>query len=360
MKNSLKAVIYPINKEYVEILKYKEIVKKYEEIIPVCLSGQGIEHRDAGELVKGKLLGIEIMADFEICMQDADDIIFTEFSDVVFDKMMYSIEHKKNIVCLFELEDEMNRTITGKCIENGVHFKNYCDSYAAYDMLKEKLKEKKIKEMNVPILLICGLSEYTNKFEVQLRVREEFKKRGYCVSQIGSKKYSRIFEMHNFPKFMFQNIPEIDKIYLFNSYVKQIEIKEHPDIIIIGVPGGIMPYDMDHPNGFGIVNYLVSNALSVDSTLLCLAYNEYEDSFWEFIADYMQYRYEYSVQSFHLANVFHDIYGDERNEGERLVYMKQKKVDEKIESFDGKKVFNINNEETFRKEMDELIDYLTN
>ena len=88
MKNSLKAVIYPINKEYVEILKYKEIVKKYEEIIPVCLSGQGIEHRDAGELVKGKLLGIEIMADFEICMQDADDIIFTEFSDVVFDKMM--------------------------------------------------------------------------------------------------------------------------------------------------------------------------------------------------------------------------------------------------------------------------------
>ena len=279
MKNSLKAVIYPINKEYVEILKYKEMMEKYEEIIPVCLSGQGIEHRDAGELVKGKPLGIEIMADFEICMQDVDDIIFTEFSDVVFDKMMYSIEHKKNIVCLFELEDEMNRTITGKCIENGVHFKNYCDSYAAYDMLKEK----KIREMNVPILLICGLSEYTNKFEVQLRVRDEFKKRGYCVSQIGSKKYSRIFEMHNFPQFMFQNIPEIDKVYMFNSYVKQIERKEHPDIIIIGVPGGVMPYDMDHPNGFGIVNYLVSNALSVDGTLLCLAYNEYEGSFWKLI-----------------------------------------------------------------------------
>ena len=58
--------------------------------------------------------------------------------------------------------------------------------------------------------------------------------------------------------------------------------------------------------------------------------------------------------------MFHDIYGDERNEGERLVYMKQKKVDEKIASFDGKKVFNINNEETFRKEIDELINYLTN
>ena len=40
--------------------------------------------------------------------------------------------------------------------------------------------------------------------------------------------------------------------------------------------------------------------------------------------------------------------------------MKQKKVDEKIASFDGKKVFNINNEETFRKEIDELINYLTN
>ena len=159
---------------------------------------------------------------------------------------------------------------------------------------------------------------------------------------------------------MFDDIQDSEKIYLFNSYVKQIEDKENPDIIIIGVPGGVMPYDADHPNGFGIVNYLVSNALNVDYALLSLSYNEYDESFWNFVINYMKFRYEYPVQSFHLTNIFHDIYGDERNDRERLIYINQKKVEEKIKTFARKDIFSLNNEEIFISKIDEIIDYLSN
>lgn len=357
MKNNGKiAVIYPMNKEFVEIIKYLKLLGNYKKIIPVSLIGQGVDNRDVGDLVKGSSLGIKITSDFEKSIHDATEIIFTEFSDIVYDKIMYSIEQKKNIVCLCGLEHEVEERIILKCKEKGLIYKNYCNLNETYP----ELKGTRLKQVSVPILLICGLSEYTNKFDLQLKVRNEFLERGYSVSQIGSKKYSSLFGIHNFPQFMFNDIQDNEKIYLFNSYVKQIEDTEKPDIIIIGVPGGVMSYDADHPNGFGIVNYLVSNALNVDYTLLSLSYNEYDESFWSFAINYMKYRYEYTVQSFHLSNIFHDVYGDERNEQERLIYINQKKVDEKIKAFARKDVFNLNNEEDFISRIDEIINYLSN
>lgn len=357
MKNNSKtAVIYPMNKEFVEIIKYIKMLENYEKIIPVSLIGQGVDNRDVGELVKGSPLGIIITPDFEKNVHDATEIIFTEFSDIVYDKIIYSIEQKKNIICLCELEDKVEERIILKCKEKGLTYKNYCNLSETYP----ERKKTRLKQVSVPILLICGLSEYTNKFELQLKVRNEFLKRGYSVSQVGSKKYSSLFGMHNFPQFMFHDIQESEKIYLFNSYVKQIEDTEKPEIIIIGVPGGVMPYDADHPNGFGVVNYLVSNALNVDCTLLSLSYNEYDESFWNFAANYMKFRYEYPIQSFHLSNVFHDVYGDERNDHERLIYINQKKVNEKIKTFERNDIFNLNNEGAFISKIDEIINYLSN
>lgn len=355
-KNGKIAVIYPIKKEYVEVIKYKEMLKNYEKIIPVSLVGHGIDHRDVGELIKGDPLGIEVTSDFKNKIQDATEVIFTEFSGIVYENMIYSIEQKKNIVCLCELEDEVEEMMIQKCNEKGIIYNNYCNSHENFP----ELKEKKLNKINVPIILICGISEYTNKFELQLKVRNEFLNKGYCVSQVGSKKYSSFFGIHNFPKFMFSDIQDIEKIYLFNSYIKQIEDTEEPDILIIGVPGGVMPYDADHPNGFGIINYLVSNSLAVDYTLLSLSYNEYDEPFWKFAANYMEFRYEYPVRSFHFSNVFHDIYGDERSDQERLVYINQRKVDEKIKTIARKDIFNLNNENAFSNTIDEMINYLSN
>ena len=76
----------------------------------------------------------------------------------------------KNIVCLCELEHEVEEKIIQKCKENGLTYKNYCNLSETYP----ELKENRLKQVCAPILLICGLSEYTNKFELQLKIRNEF------------------------------------------------------------------------------------------------------------------------------------------------------------------------------------------
>lgn len=60
------------------------------------------------------------------------------------------------------------------------------------------------------------------------------------------------------------------KIQKFNMYIRDIEIKEKPDVIILSVPYGIMPANMFISNNFGEFAYIVSSSLQVDVGILCI------------------------------------------------------------------------------------------
>lgn len=49
-------------------------------------------------------------------------------------------------------------------------------------------KEEILFDINIPIVLVTGISEYTNKFDVQIDMYSRFKKEGYSVGWIGSRK----------------------------------------------------------------------------------------------------------------------------------------------------------------------------
>ena len=80
---------------------------------------------------------------------------------------------------------------------------------------------------------------------------------------IGSKNFSKIFDCYQFPTFMFRNISEREKILAFQGYIRNIEKDEEPDIIIIGVPGGMMPFNEKFPGNFGITLYEVMLAVQL-------------------------------------------------------------------------------------------------
>lgn len=65
------------------------------------------------------------------------------------------------------------------------------------EVFPEKINEKIIGnldeeeilfDINIPIVLVTGISEYTNKFDVQIDLYSRFKKEGYSVGWIGSRK----------------------------------------------------------------------------------------------------------------------------------------------------------------------------
>ena len=171
----------------------------------------------------------------------------------------------------------------------------------------QRVEASKIKEISTPVIFVAGISERTEKYYIQLALRHKFKSKGYSVAQIGTKNYCDIFGFHPFPAFMFSSeLSELSKIILFNHYVKKIELTEKPDVIIIGIPGGIMPLDTEFNNRFGITAYEISQAVSPDAVIMSVLYENLPQEYFEEINLTAKYRFGFEIDCFNISNTKFD------------------------------------------------------
>ncbi|MDY4115665.1 MAG: TIGR04066 family peptide maturation system protein, partial [Blautia sp.] len=95
--------------------------------------------------------------------------------------------------------------------------------------------------------------------------RKIFIEQNYKVFQVGTKDYSTLFELDNWPRFLFsQEISFPKKVFAFNRWIFERVKKLEPDIIILGIPGGIMPINNKICNYFGELALIISKALKID------------------------------------------------------------------------------------------------
>lgn len=349
-------LIYPIKREYVSLFRYKELLLDDSAIIPVCVQGSRYSGVDIGELDKGEKLNIVVEDSFETTLQQCSECIFTEYEDDILGKIDAAIKCKKDIICLFQFPSlEIEQNIIEKCKGENVTYKNYATIQPNIDLNISN----NLAEISVPVIVICGMSKETQKFDLQLAIRKRFLELGYKVTQVGTRKYSELFGMHNFPSYLLETNREIDKIKYFNKYIKELEMLEEPEIIIVGIPDGMIPYDSEHPNGFGILGHYISNAISVDCSVISLAFNEYDKEFFDFIKEYMKYKFNFEPLYCHLSNIYHDIQEDERFEDERLVIMGRKTLRSRIDEWHDKEISSVADISSINKLVDDIVGYLS-
>ena len=89
-------------------------------------------------------------------------------------------------------------------------------------------------------MLVTGISEYTNKFDVQIDLYSRFKKEGYSVGWIGSRKEAVLCGGESIPEWLYgTQLSFKDKIVYFNHYVKEYIEKNKNEVLIIGIPGEV-------------------------------------------------------------------------------------------------------------------------
>lgn len=177
----------------------------------------------------------------------------------------------------------------------------------------------KIRDIDKPLVMIVGTGANTGKFDIQLRVREMFLSGGYKVSQIGSKSYCELWGFHSFPDFMNKTLNAAEKIVRFNHYVNYIANSEDADIVIVGVPGGVVPISNKLFDDFGIMNYMVANAVKPDYVILNTGFVDYNNNYVETMVKALKYRLDYDVDSVFLSNFY--INWEATDSLDRLVYM---------------------------------------
>ena len=138
--------------------------------------------------------------------------------------------------------------------------------------------------------------------DVQIELKEFFQNSGYKVSLIGSNDMVKLLGDNVFPIFLDGNNQKYEnKVNYLKSYIKQIEIDETPNLIVIGIPGGIMKYNDEQHNGYAYFSNLVGNVLTPDASILSVYAGEYPAHHIEELKKSCFYKFGISISHLHIS-----------------------------------------------------------
>ncbi len=353
MERNERLLIYPYNMEFTPVLRHRALLTEYDISCLVSPNGWGFTGKDAGIADRGPDIGILVSSDFDKSLDLCDTVMIIEshlpfdFEKYIYNKIKLAVSYKKNIICSLKLDREAIKEISSMCNCEGVYFKYFDETQ---NVLPEEIviENESIEEIDTPIILVTGIAERTNKFEIQLTLREIIQKSGYRISQVGSRSYCEMLGFHPFPSLMYGNaISDVNKVLMFNRFIKKIEKTEEPDIIIIGVPGGIMPFNREFTNKFGLFAFEISQAVVPDVVIASLLYEDYKPEGFDTYTNLIKYRLGLEVDFLNIANVQFDWKRANQEHVKSYISLDYKFIDEKKVKYSSNKVpvFNILNKD---------------
>ncbi|MBY6914835.1 TIGR04066 family peptide maturation system protein [Clostridium botulinum] len=306
MKNRYNTMIYPFDMEAIPLIRNNEVISDYNILYAVAPNGWGFTNKDVGSIDGGNPIGIIVNSDFDDTLKKCDTVFFTNFNkkldinQFIYPKIIKACKNEKNIICTVELELDKINNIREICNKNNKVFKYFVNKND--NVNKPEVEE--IYEINTPIVFITGLTEMSHKFEIQLSLRKHLNNMGYKISQIGSREYCELMGFHSFPNFMYSSkFTEYEKVTLFNHYIRNIELTEKPDIILIGIPGGTMPFNRKITNKFGILAYQISQAIVPDVVVMSILCKDNDtEGFLKLLSNSHKFKFGYEIDCYNISS----------------------------------------------------------
>ena len=272
MKNKARVpvAIYPYSRMVSTMIRYSQFIEEYSITSVISAAGLMIDGEDVATLEKRGNTGVTCTTSFETGIEQCEVVIIAEmdcptsFRTTIVQNIIYAMRQGKRIVNLFQFDTDQERLLSELAGIYGTEY-NSCRNWSAANPVFDNA----FLETYAPIILVAGLSEDCGKFELQLIIRNHLLNAGYRVSQIGTKQYSEMFGFHSFPRFMYDTSINIgERINGLNAYIRKIEKAESPQVIIVGVPGGLMPLNAKLHQEYGKTSFEVGYALQADYCIL--------------------------------------------------------------------------------------------
>lgn len=360
-----QAVLYPYHLQAAPLLRHPGLMKDITIRAVVSPEGWGFAGKDASAADGGGSLNLTVHGCFADVTEPFDSVFFYESplpidleKDIV-PRMITMAGERKHVLSTIRLPEALEAQVKESCLHSGVDYRTFIPP--ATPLIPFKETSHSLLKIDTPIIFILGLSERCNKFEAQLSLREAFLEAGYSISQIGSRSYCECMGFHSLPDFMLEaRYTETEKIILFNRYVKELERTEKPDLILIGIPGGIAMLNEKVTNHFGILAYEIAQAVRPDAAVVSTFYNAFTPEYFERIQNLLRYRAGFEVDHFIIANTRFEWDVANMTHREAFLTLSSDFIDSKIGGFQemGVSVFNIHNREHVLALREQLIENL--
>lgn len=302
-----KVLIYPFDRGGLTLLRNSFYPEDWEIVALAAPRGWGYDGKDAGDIDYSEKTGMVVESDFDQALNKADTVLFMktdmplDYDKVLKPNLFTAAQKGKSVACTLDLTESEVEFWGKQFSSNGgsfVYYNNNLDPIISEDDVD--VDEERIhnafsplmREITVPVLMVLGFMENVSKFDIQLSALRYFQEQGYKPALITSKSYGKLGGAWPMPNFLFStSISESKKIILFNYYVSKVEKETQPDIIIIGVPGGLLPVNNMHVNRFGITAFEITRAVEPDAAILSIHYNDGDEDFYNRIALMAKYRF---------------------------------------------------------------------
>lgn len=174
--------------------------------------------------------------------------------------------------------------------------------------------------MNIPIIGISGMGSNAEKTLTQIELSRFFESCGYKVCNIASKEYASLIGMNPLPSYLFENQNSVEeKVIGLNRYIYSICQHENYDVIVITVPGGIIPLNPFSYGDIGVMNFIFSNALRFDINILNIYAQKTNKKFINEIKKICMWKYAYTMPRIIMTHTGYYINSDDKKE----IYIKE-------------------------------------
>lgn len=302
-------LIYPFCEEFIEFARYREALERYDHLILVAPRSFGLDGEDASICDGGDQLNIKISSDFNAGMESVDAVFFgyveTNISTRNYlEKIRAALDQKKKVYITERLKEHLGNFDNSEKTEVLEYTK---------EMLQEELTEK-LLPIPVPVIMVFGIGDHCNKFSIQLKLRDHFQRQGYRVMGCGSKSFSKLFGIEALPQFLFDDMNNGMKIRQFNAYIYHRVKREKPDVVVIGIPAGIMQVNPFKFHEFGEIAFIISNAVKADLCVFSMYKQDFTERFIEKLMNLCKYRYNFPVSYVNIANTNFNISPENKQE----------------------------------------------
>lgn len=363
-----KAFIYPYSRSFAAYLRHIKHFNIFNIVAAVTPGKWANDNYDVGYIDDGENIGIPISLDYDHCLNECDTVIWAnydyysnnDFYKTVLLRIKKAMAAGKNIVCFEQLSSEEENDLQNYAETNNIMF-IYKPNNSPFDCYSDLPDE-----IDVPIISVLGMTENCSKFDTELSIYRLLSDKGYKVSLISSKSNADLLGVQSFPSFMYSNnYNEIEKINLYSNFVKSIARHQQPDVILLGIPGGLIPFNKIHNMHYGITAYEIFSIIKPDYNIVNIWADYLSNTVIDDLINICKYRHGIKIDAIGISNIsiFNDHSTIDREHQEYNIYNLQW-VDDKIASYgfehrSGLKLYNIKKNTSMEKLVNDVIDTLS-
>lgn len=267
--------------------------------------GLGLDNKDIGVIENRSNLGYIVTSNLKDSIKSCNVVLilsknmYSPLYDYAIKAIEEAINQRKDIICLLRLNRDTIDHYNVICQNKNINFRYISQEHLPHILYKDTLKP--LYNTYAPVIFVGELTEGIQGYEVFCNLIRMFRSKGIKVSAVGPDTANTLFGLHTID---FSNIKgELsDHIYRINKYIRKIEQKENPGIIIIKLPKPMIKFNEDVRYDFGASAYLISQAISTSYFIVCSPYGFFSNEFWSSMSENFQAKFGYRIDAIHISN----------------------------------------------------------